>query len=128
MEPMGGKAEWSIASTMSGAQCVMINGVLLMLKWCADSWVLLLKVCHDQIMVYKSIIWSILCYGSVDNLRVHAYQLRIISTRDLCILQESLSVLTCLCTLYFRSGCSQAGRLWTRNWSNLPGQCTMHWN
>ena len=29
---------WRYATTMSGAQCVMTSGVLLMLKWSADSW------------------------------------------------------------------------------------------
>ena len=29
---------WRSVTTMSGAQCVMTSGVLLMLMWSADSW------------------------------------------------------------------------------------------
>jgi hypothetical protein len=29
---------WRSATIISGAQCVMMHGVLLMLKWPADSW------------------------------------------------------------------------------------------
>jgi hypothetical protein len=32
------KDVWRSATTMSGAQCVMTSGVLLMLKWPVDSW------------------------------------------------------------------------------------------
>ena len=32
------KAEWNSATTMSGAQCVTICGVFLMLMLCAGSW------------------------------------------------------------------------------------------
>jgi hypothetical protein len=35
---------WRSATTMSGAQCVMTSGVLLMLKWHADSWDFFLQV------------------------------------------------------------------------------------
>ena len=38
------KAELRYATTMYGAQCVMISGILLMLTWPADSWDLLQQV------------------------------------------------------------------------------------
>ena len=38
------KAEWKSALTMSGVLCVMTPGEVLMLLWCANSWVTPLKV------------------------------------------------------------------------------------
>jgi hypothetical protein len=37
-EALPPKGVWRSATIMSGAQCVMISLVLLMLKWPADSW------------------------------------------------------------------------------------------
>jgi hypothetical protein len=42
---------WRSVTTMSGAQCVMMHGVLLMLKWPADSWDSLPQV-NKYIAVY----------------------------------------------------------------------------
>ena len=40
-------AEWKSATTISGALCVRILGVLLILEWLADSWdILLLELLH----------------------------------------------------------------------------------
>ena len=35
---IGMKVEWRCASMISGGQCVMTAGTVLMLLWCADSW------------------------------------------------------------------------------------------
>ncbi len=36
-EPLGKKIVWRSARTMLGAQCVTLDGILLMLEWCVDS-------------------------------------------------------------------------------------------
>ena len=48
------KAEWKSALEISGALCVMTCGEVLMLLWCANSWVTPLKV-SDQLLLYKNL-------------------------------------------------------------------------
>ena len=66
------KVEWKyVILTTPGEQCVMIPGIQLMLKLCADSWDILLTMLHHSIMLdlvkeHQVFIWM-MCHVLVMN-------------------------------------------------------------